>query len=131
MKCLTVCQPWAWAIASGLKTIENRTWYTSYRGPIAIHAGVSTKWIDAARGLLPEAPHRRYLEFGAIVAVGTLADCVPVAEVQGDRFASGPWCWLLRDVRPCEPLTLKGRLGLFNLDAETLSRIRPYAEGVT
>jgi hypothetical protein len=33
---LTVRQPWAWAIARGHKDIENRSWTTRYRGPIAI-----------------------------------------------------------------------------------------------
>lgn len=39
MRALTVRQPWAWAIAAGYKTIENRTTNWSYRGPLAIHAG--------------------------------------------------------------------------------------------
>jgi hypothetical protein len=37
---LTVHQPWVWPIAHGWKPIENRTWSTAYRGPLAIHAGV-------------------------------------------------------------------------------------------
>jgi ASCH domain len=39
---LTVRQPWAWAITHGQKNIENRTWTTCYRGPLAIHAG--SRW---------------------------------------------------------------------------------------
>lgn len=39
MKVITVKQPWAWAIATGAKHIENRSRGTSYRGPLAIHAG--------------------------------------------------------------------------------------------
>jgi hypothetical protein len=42
MYALTILQPWAWAIATGLKSVENRTW----RPPdaaigqlVAIHAG--------------------------------------------------------------------------------------------
>ena len=38
MKCLTVTQPWASLIAIGAKRIESRSWSTSYRGPLAIHA---------------------------------------------------------------------------------------------
>jgi len=37
-RCLTVRQPWAWAIASGEKDIENRSCKTDYRGPIIIQA---------------------------------------------------------------------------------------------
>jgi hypothetical protein len=39
MKALSVRQPWARAIVTGLKPIENRTWQTNYRGPLLIHAG--------------------------------------------------------------------------------------------
>lgn len=38
MKALSIKQPWASLIASGIKDIENRTWKTKYRGRIYIHA---------------------------------------------------------------------------------------------
>ena len=50
MKALTICQPYAEMIANHEKPIENRTWPTSYRGPLAIHAGKSRAW-------LPDLPH--------------------------------------------------------------------------
>jgi hypothetical protein len=45
MKCLTICQPHAWGIVHGTKRIENRRWYTGYRGPLLIHAGKSKDWL--------------------------------------------------------------------------------------
>ena len=39
MKALTIRQPHAWAVARGLKTIENRPASYTYRGPVMIHAG--------------------------------------------------------------------------------------------
>lgn len=39
MKALTLHQPWASLIAVGAKTIETRSWSTSHRGALAIHAG--------------------------------------------------------------------------------------------
>lgn len=39
MKALTIQQPWASLIVSRDKLYETRTWYTKYRGPIAIHTG--------------------------------------------------------------------------------------------
>jgi len=44
MIALSVRQPWAWLLLNG-KDIENRDWYTKYRGPLAIHAskGISGK----------------------------------------------------------------------------------------
>jgi len=94
MKALTIRQPWATLIALGVKTIETRSW----RAPkaligqrVAIHAGkalppfglqlgpwtiVDTpgRWVasDCDRGLVRDLP------LGAVVAVATLADCVPM-----------------------------------------------------
>ena len=39
MKAITLWQPWASLLACGAKRYETRSWSTSYRGPIAIHAG--------------------------------------------------------------------------------------------
>ena len=38
MKIISVRQPWAYLIVAGYKPVENRTWNTSYRGPLLIHA---------------------------------------------------------------------------------------------
>lgn len=41
LRAVTVRQPWAWAIARGLKVIENRTKPQPYRGRLLIHAGAA------------------------------------------------------------------------------------------
>jgi hypothetical protein len=41
--------------------------------------------------------------------------CVPLAEVEGDPFAAGPWCWLLARARRIGPVPFKGQVGLFNV----------------
>lgn len=38
MRALTLTQPWATLVAIGAKRIETRSWSTSYRGRIVIHA---------------------------------------------------------------------------------------------
>lgn len=38
MKAITIWQPWASLLVCGEKKYETRSWATSYRGPIAIHA---------------------------------------------------------------------------------------------
>jgi hypothetical protein len=43
VKALTLWQPWATLIAEGVKTIETRSWATSHRGPVAIHAAATEK----------------------------------------------------------------------------------------
>ena len=50
MKALTLIQPWATLIAIGAKRIETRSWYTSYRGPLAIHAGKNEQFVNSRCG---------------------------------------------------------------------------------
>jgi len=38
MKAITLHQPWASLVAQDIKTIESRSWTTSYRGLLVIHA---------------------------------------------------------------------------------------------
>lgn len=51
MKALTITQPWATLIAIGAKRFETRSWPTSYRGPLAIHAGKGLGPVGGVRGL--------------------------------------------------------------------------------
>lgn len=44
MRVISLRQPWATLVSLGAKSRETRSWYTSYRGPIAIHASAG---IDA------------------------------------------------------------------------------------
>ena len=119
MKALTICQPWAWLVIHGPKRWENRTWATSHRGPLAIHAGGSRGWLEAVyadaalRGLLPAAGQ---LAFQAVIGVVELTRIVPAAEAAGEPFAEGPLCWRLDEPRALGwPIPLPGRPGLWNL----------------
>ena len=50
MTAITIWQPWASLIAVGAKRFETRSWPTSYRGPIAIHAAQKNP-LSIIRGL--------------------------------------------------------------------------------
>lgn len=117
MKTLSVRNPWAWAIAQGHKAIENRSWSTGYRGPLAIHA---SKTFDRAalneiverHGLVPPVDATA----GAIVCV---VDLVDVVQRSRSRWFTGPFGWILRNPRPIQPIAIRGRLGLFEVPIET------------
>lgn len=95
MKALTLTQPWATLIAIGAKRIETRSWWTGYRGPLAIHAakGPSTiGWMQLqhmCRNVEPfastlahliEGEHvAERLPLGCVVAIADLVDCVRIA----------------------------------------------------
>lgn len=126
MKVLTIRQPWASAILGGGKDVENRTWRTSYRGPLAIHA--ASRLDDGVLHRDTRTEARAYwssagfdvdtLTLGAIVGVVDVIGCVPAQECDSDWancWEGGPsFCWLLDDPRALvEPIPAKGRLGLW------------------
>lgn len=115
MKALTICQPYAEMIANHEKTIENRTWATDYRGPLAIHAGKSRAWLEAE-----DERERPGMTFGAIVATAMLVNCCRVEDLpedlHDDVHAQGPWCWVLSDVESLPvPLPWRGAQGLWDV----------------
>jgi len=93
MKALSMLQPWASLVAVGAKKIETRSWHTSYRGPVAIHAskGFSLDeryacYEKAFKNALlpfypnmlapdPGKPYRVYLPLGCVIATAEIACC--------------------------------------------------------
>ncbi len=125
LRCLSVRQPWAWAICTGGKTIENRTWQTPYRGLIAIHAGSSTsdiKTVARANPGVSMAP----LTTGAIIGVVEVVDVTPLnPSLEDNPFACGPYCWKLSGGRLLKkPVSAKGKLNLFKLSAKLSAEVR-------
>jgi hypothetical protein len=75
--------------------------------------------------LLPPAQ----LDFGALVGVVEVVGCVPVAQVEGDPFAVGPWCWLLAGARPIRPVPFKGQVALFRVPHQLVGAATPTPGG--
>lgn len=91
--CLTLTQPYATLVAIGAKRIETRSWSTSYRGPLAIHAAkrmpMDARWQCHRKPFLqaiiragvqhPISDRSRIdtggLPLGAVVAIATLSRC--------------------------------------------------------
>jgi hypothetical protein len=121
MHVLTVRQPWAWSIVAGIKRVENRSRPTRYRGSILIHAGSSRASIRAGLNVLQDARLGQIgpFHFGAIIGVCQVVDCVRLEDVAGERFAEGPWCWMLEGARLFdEPIACPGRLSLWRPSPE-------------
>ena len=119
MKALTVKAPWAWAIIHAAKDVENRTWSTAYRGPLAIHAGVvctrtyhtwAAGWMAA---IDVDTPPLDELAKGCVIGTVEVVDCV---RDSGRRWGmSGNWHWILRDPKPCQPRFVRGSLSFWTL----------------
>jgi hypothetical protein len=124
-RALSIRQPWTWAILYAGKRVENRSWYTDYRGPIYLHSGREVEY-DALECLRPEIEAierpRPPAVCGALLATAILADCVRPNDVPDDqlRWVAGPWCFLLRDVRLlARPIPWRGNLGLFVVSSDS------------
>lgn len=141
MKVITVQGFWAWAIAAGHKPVENRPWKTDYRGPLAIHCGISRKWDDNSlkflRGLNLSPPAE--IPRGRIIAVATLVDILeyepPPSSPLLDRderhprlqtpHAFGPYCWCLDNpVALPRPIPYTGAVGLKDLALNIRNEVR-------
>ncbi len=91
MRALSLWQPHAEAIARGLKIWETRGWFDQYRGPLAIHAAKKEfrerdypwEWFSEAKKRLSLAgcPLHK-LDYGKVICVADVVDCVPTAAVR-------------------------------------------------
>lgn len=135
MRVLTVRQPWAWAIIHGGKDVENRSRNIAgaYRGPVAIHAGLTHE-----KGTMAGKLHRQAhgtetpteLVFGAVIGVVDLVSVHHDTD-HGRGYPCSPWAmtdnWhlVLANPRPLTtPVPAKGRLGLWTPDEALAAAIR-------
>jgi hypothetical protein len=127
VKALTLHQPWASAIAAGLKRYETRSWSTSYRGPLAIHAGKTVPaYARVFESTLLEqelAVMPRPFPLGAVVCIVDLMAChrvetagllvSPYERSWGD-WSNGRFAWELANVRVLTPpIPARGAQGLW------------------
>ena len=119
---LSVKQPWASLIASGKKSIETRSWTTSYRGPILICSGQSPDTAAMRRfGVVPAEWEDKYPP-GVALCVVSLVTVEPMT--QRDEVAAccpryaGAFAWRFGPiVAPVTPFSVRGQLGLFKVQA--------------
>jgi len=132
IRALTVRPPWSAFIASIVKSVENRTWATKYRGLLAIHAGVTGDRSGFAHPAATGAVRLAALPWinvrGAVVAVARIDDCHPreagcCVSPWAER-TDGVWHWQLADIRPLfSPIAAVGRLGLWIPSPELTEQI--------
>lgn len=104
MKALTIHPAYAMMIVGGVKTVECRTWKTSYRGDILI-----TSSAKKFKGTIP----------GHVLGVVTLTDVVPFKREHLQQAAMDympdvdSYAWILENPRVIKPIPIKGRLSLW------------------
>jgi hypothetical protein len=112
---LSLKQPWAWAVATRKKKVENRSWSTSYRGTVYIHASLKVDR-TALDWLRDEAGVNAPADFvhGAVVALAETVDVVTKRDAaKSAPWFFGPYGFVLKKIRRLPiPIPEKGRLGL-------------------
>lgn len=132
MKVLSIIEPWASLIIEKKKFIETRSWYTSYRGELYIHASKKkikkedvhiTKLLELILGIS--------LGYGLILCKCKLVDCIYMDEgflknIKNNKqeylcgeYSLGRYAWVLEDIEPLEqPIAAKGQLNIWNYERE-------------
>lgn len=90
---ITLWQPWASLMGLDKKRIETRSWHTTYRGPLAIHAAKNSPPYAETLANLDKAFNQALtgkeewnpgifstLPFGAVICIGNLVDCLAIHE---------------------------------------------------
>jgi hypothetical protein len=126
VQAISIQQPWAWAIVHAGKDVENRTWNTRYRGPLAIHAS-ATLQPDCAWPLGTPRPDKNVLQLSAIIGV---VDFVDVVTRSASKWFSGPFGFLLANPRSLfRPVPCKGDVGVWTIPPDILSRVQSQLTG--
>jgi hypothetical protein len=129
LKAISLWQPWAYAITTLGKDVENRTWSTDYRGPLLIHA--AQRWDPRAYADLVktgvELPPPEGLQRGGFVGVCNVVDCV--TESNSEWFDGRGFAFVLRDARPVPFVRYSGRRQLFDVPTSALRPILDHLDG--
>ena len=150
MKALSIRQPWAWLIASGIKDVENRSWPTKFRGRIYIHAGkkmdkagldwlvhnynLQRAWNEGlGRDTYCDIMERDETDYtkGAIIGEVDIVDCQFWYDfmdkgIQSPWGESGKYGFVLHNpVLYQTPIPCKGQLGFFEVTPEAETEYSP------
>lgn len=131
MKVLSLTEPYATLIKTGVKTIETRSWKTNYRGKLYIHAS-STKIPKEYKNNLElmSLVDINDLNYGNIICSCELVDCIEMTEKFIEKtktnnkneyitgvYSVGRYAWILKDIKVLNnPIKAKGHLGIWTFN---------------
>ncbi len=125
MKAISLWQPWASLMAMGLKKNETRSWATSYRGPLLIHAAKKkVQWPDMAIWELINKRGMNLLPYGYLICRVDLIDCQKMIglnrpegrlEWEFGDYSCGRFMWITDNVKTFDPIPFRGSQGFFEV----------------
>lgn len=129
MKVLSLTEPFATLIKEKLKLIETRSWKTSYRGELYIHASITEiAKHDKNDKELMSLIETKQLNYGYIICKCNLVDCIYMTKEYVENmkknnhqeyicgeYTEGRYAWILEDIKPLDnPIKAKGQLSIWN-----------------
>ena len=134
MKVLSIKEPFATLIKEGKKKIETRSWKTSYRGELYIHASstkIPREWKEDKT--LMKLLGANSLNYGKIICKCNLIDCIYmtkeyIEEIKRNnyqeyicgKYKEGRYAWILDDVTP---LKTNAAIADENIESSTVTII--------
>ena len=134
---LTIKQPYAGLIVMGLKTLETRSWTTSYRGKLLIHASAKPDKPMLEKYLKERTPPfevpKLVLINGTILGEVDLVDCFKQSALlehvknpnrvarEYSHWNMDHYAWKLenpRVLRDQDRIAIKGKLGIWKWEGE-------------
>ena len=131
MKVLSLTEPCATLIKEKKKKVETRSWKTSYRGELYIHASLTKipkSWKENIEfmSLVENIP----LNFGNIICKCNLVDCIYMTKEYVEEmktknyqeyicgeYKEGRYAWILENIQPLkQPIKAKGHLSIWNYE---------------
>ena len=115
MKALSIQQPWAELIVSGVKDIENRSWSTNFRGEVLVHSPLG--FDDESFIALQErgwfkGKTKADFDRGGVVGKTTITDCVTISK---SPWFFGDFGFVLQGSERLPFYPYKGQLGFFDI----------------
>jgi len=118
---LSIRQPYAALIVTGLKSIECRTWKTNYRGLLYIHSSLKER--EGKNLKIPQtSDFKRILKVkGAIIGTANLVECrksKPSDQIKSHcPIEENYFSWILENPKVLDkPIPQKGKLGIFKIN---------------
>ena len=122
MKVISIKEPFATLIVKKHKNIETRSWKTSYRGEIYIHAS-KTIMKDKISENAYKYVSENQLHTSEIIGKANLVDCIEmteefiktinVKEKSLGIYEVGRYAWVLDNIEEIEPIKAKGKLNIW------------------
>ncbi len=130
MKVLSLTEPYATLILNGNKHIETRSWKTTYRGKLYIHASMTKIKKETLNNKeLMSLIENKDLHFGYIICKCDLVDCIYmtkeyVEEIKNNNYEEyicgeykeGRYAFILDNIELVDPIKAKGKLSIWNFD---------------